>query len=108
MSHSRLNKKIKQKEAQQKRRRQIENLKLVIKDGTYCVGSVVEWRGSYGFLEIDGIGSVFIHITDIQGKPRDIAIGCRIRCQLQEQIVYSRPKAVSASVIRTTGIPSLL
>jgi len=102
----RLNEKMRQKEIRQKKRQQLEKLNVMIRAKSYCIGQVVEWRGSYGFLEVDGIGSVFIHISDIQGKPR-ITHGCKIRCQLQEQIGYSRPKAVSASLIRSaynTGI----
>ena len=97
---------MRQKEIRQKKRQQLEKLNVMIRAKSYCIGQVVEWRGSYGFLEVDGIGSVFIHISDIQGKPR-ITHGCKIRCQLQEQIGYSRPKAVSASLIRSaynTGI----
>lgn len=69
-----------------------------IRTGAYVVGEISEWRGSYGFLEIDGIGTAFIHSSDIKGRPR-VTLGCRIHCQLRAQIDHARPKAVSASLM---------
>lgn len=98
----RLEKKRKQKSAQRKYREKAEKadkLRNLTQSGVYVIGEVSEWRGSYGFLEIAGFGSAFVHITDIHGRPF-LTPGCRIHCQLQEQVGHPRPKAVNASLMR--------
>ena len=98
----RLEKKRKQRNAQRKYREKAEKadkLRNLTQSGGYVIGVVSEWRGSYGFLDIAGYGSAFVHITDIHGRPF-LKPGCRIHCQLREQVGHPRPMAVNASLMR--------
>ena len=79
--------------------------------GSFVEGVVVDWRGTYGFLQVQDIGSVFIHKADVAGRPF-IQCGSIIRCQVQQQVRHPRPKAVQASLVtkmylRTVGSPKL-
>ena len=93
----RLEKKRKQREAQQKKKQQADTLRNIANTGAFVIGEITEWRITYGFLRINGIGDAFIHISDILGRPH-ISPGCRIRCKLQDQLGHPRPKAVQASL----------
>eukprot|EP00794_Sanderia_malayensis_P006313 gene6313-7036_t len=96
----RLQKKEEKKREQAKRQQQqkMEDIRRLELTNSRVEGVVTDWRGTYGFMQVPGVGSVFIHRSDVLGKAF-VNYGTRISCFIQEQALHPRPKAIYAIVV---------